>query len=561
MVLLGLEMMATQAIATREDEPLAYGIPYWNNSAYQFITSPFLKVNASGYLQDIVIKNSAITETPLTINALTGTTANLFELQVNDIEKLSITKDGVIVSSVEIGTSPLTITSTTMVANLNADLLDGNHASAFATSDHTHTSFDGIDIDGAINFDTSVDLQINDNSVFSIDSNGTTAKSKLVIDGFVVDAPQLITNGDFSDGTTGLTTLSGNTSVSNNELTFLANAQFGQSYFNVEYIDGNKYYYNEKIKSSVEKNIRFFANGTIMFQTSTTDLVNYEILSGVFTSNQTSAMGEYRIVRDNTTSNFQPAYIDYAYLFNISTLIANAQYSPLYDDTFDNLTDEQIKAQMDLWVSNGTLPNGTQNLLEVKKDDDIKFSVDGDGVITSAITTGTAPLTIASTTLVSNLNADLLDGNEASAFATSSHEHDLDDLSDVVITSPANGEILEYNGTNWVNTTKSAYAGPTDTLLGSRAAVGLIDFGTDDIYNYDELYIVLRYDNDSPVLVKTTMIIKTSDLAYGVEEPSIYIAGASSSNATLETTASAGDELNVGSISANTTILVYGRNY
>lgn len=38
------------------------------------------------------------------------------------------------------GTAPLVITSTTVVNNLNADLLDGNHASAFATSTHNHDS-------------------------------------------------------------------------------------------------------------------------------------------------------------------------------------------------------------------------------------------------------------------------------------------------------------------------------------------------------------------------------------------------------------------------------------
>lgn len=36
---------------------------------------------------------------------------------------------------------------------------------------------------------------------------------------------------------------------------------------------------------------------------------------------------------------------------------------------------------------------------------------------TSTVTTGTAPLTVASSTVVTNLNADLLDGNHASAFA------------------------------------------------------------------------------------------------------------------------------------------------
>lgn len=42
-------------------------------------------------------------------------------------------------STVPTGTSPFTIASNTLVANLNADLLDGNDASAFASSSHTHT--------------------------------------------------------------------------------------------------------------------------------------------------------------------------------------------------------------------------------------------------------------------------------------------------------------------------------------------------------------------------------------------------------------------------------------
>jgi hypothetical protein len=42
----------------------------------------------------------------------------------------------------------------------------------------------------------------------------------------------------------------------------------------------------------------------------------------------------------------------------------------------------------------------------------------------SDVATGTAPLVIASETLVDNLNADLLDGNEATAFAAAGHDHD-----------------------------------------------------------------------------------------------------------------------------------------
>jgi hypothetical protein len=42
-------------------------------------------------------------------------------------------------STIATGTAPLDVTSTTLCVNLNADLLDGFHASAFALASHTHT--------------------------------------------------------------------------------------------------------------------------------------------------------------------------------------------------------------------------------------------------------------------------------------------------------------------------------------------------------------------------------------------------------------------------------------
>lgn len=54
-------------------------------------------------------------------------------------------------STVATGTQPLTVASTTAVSNLNADLLDGNHASAFATSGHTHLYAGSASAGGAAN--------------------------------------------------------------------------------------------------------------------------------------------------------------------------------------------------------------------------------------------------------------------------------------------------------------------------------------------------------------------------------------------------------------------------
>ena len=56
-------------------------------------------------------------------------------------EKLEVSgnaKATTFISTQATGTAPLTVASTTAVTNLNADLLDGNHAAAFATSTHTH---------------------------------------------------------------------------------------------------------------------------------------------------------------------------------------------------------------------------------------------------------------------------------------------------------------------------------------------------------------------------------------------------------------------------------------
>ncbi|MBE0695947.1 MAG: discoidin domain-containing protein, partial [Anaerolineaceae bacterium] len=50
--------------------------------------------------------------------------------------------------------------------------------------------------------------------------------------------------------------------------------------------------------------------------------------------------------------------------------------------------------------------------------------------IKSLIATGTAPFLVASTTLNTNLNADLLDGEHASAFADAAHNHTLSDITD-----------------------------------------------------------------------------------------------------------------------------------
>ena len=56
----------------------------------------------------------------------------------------------------------------------------------------------------------------------------------------------------------------------------------------------------------------------------------------------------------------------------------------------------------------------------------------------------------------SGLDADLLQGLAPSAFALVGHNHTLDSLSNTTITSKANNDLIQWNGTAWVNRTLAA---------------------------------------------------------------------------------------------------------
>jgi len=53
----------------------------------------------------------------------------------------------------------------------------------------------------------------------------------------------------------------------------------------------------------------------------------------------------------------------------------------------------------------------------------------------------------------SGLDADLLDGQSSAYYATASHNHTLDSLSNVTVTTNSSGEVLVWNGSAWVNNT------------------------------------------------------------------------------------------------------------
>lgn len=103
---------------------------------------------------------------------------------------------GSIISTLATGTKPLTIASTTLCDNLNADLLDGHEAAYFATADHTHAAGDADTVDSIhaattatanklLALDADKDLHLDTGDISGVDANmsgSVTLDGTLTID-------------------------------------------------------------------------------------------------------------------------------------------------------------------------------------------------------------------------------------------------------------------------------------------------------------------------------------------------------------------------------------------
>jgi len=80
-------------------------------------------------------------------------------------------------STVPTGAAPLSVASTTVVTNLNADLLDGNHSSAFATSGHVHAATAITNTPAGNIAATTVQAALNELDSEKLSISGTAEKS------------------------------------------------------------------------------------------------------------------------------------------------------------------------------------------------------------------------------------------------------------------------------------------------------------------------------------------------------------------------------------------------
>ena len=106
-------------------------------STYQFYSN-----SAASFLGDVTFDTETIVTFfndshfigPVTANTMSVTSLGTNTINTTSLSATTVNATGQIISKVTTGTPPLVVASTTRVANLNADLLDGYHASDFTNA-------------------------------------------------------------------------------------------------------------------------------------------------------------------------------------------------------------------------------------------------------------------------------------------------------------------------------------------------------------------------------------------------------------------------------------------
>lgn len=175
----------------------------------------------------------------------------------------------------------------------------------------------------------------------------------------------LITNGDFvsSSGWLGFgSTLSLNSGI-------ITMTGTGANAFTLLYRDNEsitdtniKYYQAHKFRVTNNKSLRVVVTydgstgGTDKIViTQNTPTINQWYTLSVINTLPSNATGFNRtkletVYNNITDQNGSSTDIDFIFRFNISYLISELQYSPIYETTFDLMTDNDIKAQIDYWL-------------------------------------------------------------------------------------------------------------------------------------------------------------------------------------------------------------------
>jgi hypothetical protein len=418
-------------------------------------------------------------------------------------------------------------------------------------------------VEGALRKQDSTVANVDDDGIGILHMGKDVAETPITVkvDGLLLDTPQLVTNGDFSNGTTGFASLNTEFFTVTNGIAsfgaFNANssiAPFGD--VNNNYFD-NKYIYfavymrattsnvtHIQISNTATANIRAVIENPVLNQ--------WYLLSNVLNLGNT-IVGNYRIYARGNTDTQRNADVDFVYAFNVQELKTNKQYSPLFNTTFDLMTDAEIKIQMDTWVQEGTLPNDIMAVDMDKKITSVgKNLFDGEkslGLInTTNGTTDTSTATYYTGYIPIKPNTTYIRTTSAVSNRYAFYDKYKVFISGAIaqsFTSPSNAVYVRYNyGVNELNqqleqgstaTNYEPYRSTSMYLQSGKAGYQLPNTVKDTIeFRNGKAYYVQRVKSKELVLadVNFSMITTYTDIDYlRITKPSDYIGlGVFSSN-------------------------------
>lgn len=171
--------------------------------------------------------------------------------------------------------------------------------------------------------------------------------------------------------------------------------------------------------------------------------------------------------------------------FNVATVISSSQVNENFDELYDALNGTDTDKTIVIKSGDGSTPltldqTSANNTQEWHDTGVVKARMLKSGVFESLVATGTAPFTVASTTKVDNLNADMIDGLSSS---------DLVSITSGVLEIDAEIPTLRFT-----DTTHTDFDLRTKVIGGVDALTVLERTGSTDIFSVDRNGLVLVLD-------------------------------------------------------------------
>jgi hypothetical protein len=320
-------------------------------------------------------------------------TGNIADFQLAGTTKASVSNGGVFVSTVATGTAPFTVASTTKVANLNADQLDGLDSASFIRSDAAD-SFSG-QLTSTLATGTAPFVIASTTKVTNLNAD--------MVDGYSFNQDvQTTASPTFAGLSLGVGTLSFGTNNIRNGGTGATALILGAS--------GGSVFLRPNGDSS--------STGEVTVNP-----------GGVITSNVVNGTAPFVVASTTAVTNLNADMVDGLHVAQSSGTGANilgtiprigtdgvtelAKYLDFHDQSAATQTDYDVRFTV---TGSGTSNAGTLAIGSTMVSNTGSMQA---SAFTSTVATGTAPFTVTSTTKVTNLNADLLDGLDATSFIRS----------------------------------------------------------------------------------------------------------------------------------------------